>query len=416
MLRPAALTIALSAVTLGAYLWHGIRDASPPADADLVAPRSAVPEAANGYQVLEEALDGLSWSPDDEERLMAMRHQGVFDEAFVQELVLRGESALSRLHAALRAPEFVSPPMDHLDSDVPDFARWFRLAQVCAFRAALRTRAGDLDGTVHDGLALLQLANRVLADPSAALVHAMVATRVKASGAWAFQAALPFLEPTPEQSRVIALRIGSERIDPEAWRAMWAEEYELAKRSLRGAATGQASSGDSLAFRFLPASYLFHANATIALYGDLIRELRSHAGAPCSAIRPPAAEASAFVAKLDAVLRPNAEGRAFVTSASGPLRYAELRRCRSDAELAALEALVALRAYQVRHGALPGTLDALVPEDLDAVPVDPYVAAPLGYDPERRLVLSAGSDLDVEPFGGFEDPAFAREPSRAIPF
>jgi hypothetical protein len=415
MLRPAFLTIALSAVALGAYLWHGIRDASPLADGDLVSPRAAVPAAANGYQILEEALDGFSWSTHDEERLTTMRLHGVFDEAFVQEIVLRGESALSRLPAALRAPEFVSPPMDHLDSDVPDFARWVRLAQVCAFRAALRARAGDLDGAVEGGLALLQLANRILADPSAALVHAMVATRVKASGAWAFQAALPFLEPTPEQSRVIALRIGAERIDPEAWRAMWAEEYELAKRSLR-AATGQASSGDSLAFRFLPASYLFHANATIALYGDLIRELRSHAGAPCSAIRPPATEASAFVAKLDAVLRPNAEGRAFVTSASGPLRYAELRRCRSDAEIAALEALVALRAYQVRHGALPGTLDALVPEYLDAVPVDPYVAAPLGYDPERRLVLSAGSDLDVEPFGGFEDPAFVREPSWSIPF
>jgi hypothetical protein len=417
VLRHAAVATVLGIVVLGVHVSLGLRDVSPPADGDLAAPRSAVPEAANGYRILEEALDAFPWSPQDQQRLTAMRRHGESDEAFVREIVVRGAPALSRLEDVLRAREFASPPMKHLDDDFPDFRGWLRLAEVCAIRAGLRTRAGDLDGALADGTALLRLGNRILADPSAALIHAMVATRVKASGVRALQATLPSLAPTPEQSRAIARRIASERIDPSAWRAMWAEESEVAKGSLAAAdAMVEVADGDAVAFRFLPGSYLFHANATIALHADLVRELRSYAGGPCSAIRAPAAPATAIMAELDAVLRPNARDRAYVASASGPLRYAELRRCRSDAELAALEALVALRAHRVRHGALPTSLKALVPEYLDAVPLDPYVAEPLGYDPERRLLLSAGADLEVGPLVGRDDPAFAREPSWPISF
>jgi len=416
MPRRAALALAFGAVAVGAHLSWGLRDAAPRGDADLVTPAPRIPDAANGYVLLEATLDAFAWSPHDEERLAAMGRREEFDEAFAREIVARGGVALAGLSAVLRTPEFASPPMERLDGDIPGFGRWIRLAQISAFRAALRAQSGDLDGSVDDALAPLQLANRILADRNAALIHAMVSTRIKASGVWAFEAALPWLEPTAEQSRAIARRIGAERIDPSAWRAMWAGEYEVGKRSLGSPDAAHAEAASSAVFRFLPAPYRYHANATIALYADLFRELRSYADGPCSSIRAPAVPLRGIQAELDAVLRPNAEGRSFVVRASEPFRYFELRRCRSDADLGAAQALVGLRAYQVRHGTLPRTLDELVPEFLEAMPLDPYVRAPLGYDPERRLLVSAGSDLDVAPGFALEDPAFAREPSWSISF
>lgn len=139
-------------VVLGANVVLGLRDVSPPADGDLVAPRAAVPEAANGYRILEEALDAFPWSPQDERRLTALGRNGETDEAFVREIVERGAPALSRLDDVLRAPEFASPPMEHLDDYFPDFRRWLRLAEICAIRAELRARAGDLDGAMDDGV------------------------------------------------------------------------------------------------------------------------------------------------------------------------------------------------------------------------------------------------------------------------
>ena len=60
-------------------------------------------------------------------------------------------------------------------------------------------------------------------------------------------------------------------------------------------------------------------------------------------------------------------------------------------------AALAVRLYQADHGgALPPTLDALVPAYLPSVPRDPTSAAnaPLGYDPVRGRIWTAGEDGD----------------------
>jgi hypothetical protein len=412
MLRRAAAALAIGVAALAAaavvHVRLGSRDAAPADDADLAIVAPPVPDSANGFQILATTLGSLPWSEADDERLNAMRLRGEFDEPFVRELVARADRALAGLDSALAAPAFASPPMERIDGAVPDFASWVRLGQIAGFRAGLRAQDGDLAAGLDGALVPLRFANRVLADPSAALIHAMVSTRIKASGVWAFQTALAWRAPTAEQSRDVARRIAAERIDPGAWRAMWAREYSVAKLALSSAADRPAARAASLPF--LLEAYVYHPNATTSRYADLIRELRSYAAGPCSAIAAPAPAPSGA---LDAALRPNAEGRAFLASVSREFRYYELRRCRSDADLAALQALVGLRAYLDRHGTLPPKLDALVPEFLDSVPADPYGDGPLGYDPELRRLSSVGSRLDVD---SGDDPAAVREASWNVPF
>ena len=56
---------------------------------------------------------------------------------------------------------------------------------------------------------------------------------------------------------------------------------------------------------------------------------------------------------------------------------------------------IALKRYQLRHGALPSDLNALVPEFLSAVPRDPVDGKPLRYrlNPDGTFLLySVGSD------------------------
>ncbi len=57
---------------------------------------------------------------------------------------------------------------------------------------------------------------------------------------------------------------------------------------------------------------------------------------------------------------------------------------RSSVMLRLLAADLAVRAYFKDHGQLPETLDALVPEYLPAVPLDPYNDEPLRYEAEQR--------------------------------
>ena len=420
MVRRAAavLAIGIAALAAGAvvHVRRGSHDAAPPDDADLAIVAEPVPDSTNGLHILATTVGSLPWSEADEERLHAMRLRGEFDEPFVRELVARADRALAGLDSALAAPAFASPPMERMDGAVPDFASWIRVGQIAGYRAGLRAQDGDLAGALDGALVPLRFANRVLADPSAVLVHALVSTRIKTSGMWAFQTALAWAAPTAEQSREIARRIGAERIDPGAWRAMWAREYALEKVALHAPAPGDFGVR-AVWPPFVPELYLYQPNATTALFADLIRELRSYAAGPCSAIRAPIPHPSGAALTLDALLRPNAMGRATFAESSRHLRYYELRRCRSDADLAALQALVGLRAWLGSHGTLPPTLDALVPEFLDSVPADPYGDRPLGYDAELRRLSSVGSRLDVDPGGvAGENPAFAREASWNLPF
>lgn len=59
---------------------------------------------------------------------------------------------------------------------------------------------------------------------------------------------------------------------------------------------------------------------------------------------------------------------------------------------------LALRQWQNHHGGnLPGRLEDLVPEFLEAVPQDPFDGKPLRWNPVQGFVYSVGSDLQDDP-------------------
>jgi hypothetical protein len=67
---------------------------------------------------------------------------------------------------------------------------------------------------------------------------------------------------------------------------------------------------------------------------------------------------------------------------------------RNHARLRNAAAALAVEQWRLAHGAWPESLDALVPEMLDAVPEDPFTGAPLGYLPREDgvIIYSAGPD------------------------
>ena len=137
--------------------------------------------------------------------------------------------------------------------------------------------------------------------------------------------------------------------------------------------------------------------AELAEAAEQFRAIRVRVGGPCAAWLPPRGSGRLLVGSVDFA--------AF-----------EIKRCFSDTDLAAAEALVALRAYAVDRGALPTTLEALVPRYLDAVPRDAFDGAPLRFDPERRALHSVGSDLEPGREAQSKGPPHLVDPTFAIGF
>lgn len=74
-----------------------------------------------------------------------------------------------------------------------------------------------------------------------------------------------------------------------------------------------------------------------------------------------------------------------------------------------LVALSGVKRYQLDHGALPESLDSLVPEYLDAVPIDPYNNRPVRYrnGPEGAILYSHGYNTSDEQGAG-DDQVYVR--------
>jgi hypothetical protein len=62
------------------------------------------------------------------------------------------------------------------------------------------------------------------------------------------------------------------------------------------------------------------------------------------------------------------------------------------AEVVLTRALLLCRLYEKKHGQLPETLQELVPEFVEAVPLDPFDGQPVRYSKERQIVYCVGSD------------------------
>jgi len=58
------------------------------------------------------------------------------------------------------------------------------------------------------------------------------------------------------------------------------------------------------------------------------------------------------------------------------------------------QTLIAMKLYQRDIGELPETLDALVPDYLNAVPLDEYTLEPLKYSRERKIIWAVGRDFE----------------------
>ena len=102
-------------------------------------------------------------------------------------------------------------------------------------------------------------------------------------------------------------------------------------------------------------------------------------------------------------------GSAVVTRTAQP-ENAVTRTIRLEASRRLVIAAIALKRFQLSHGAWPGKLGDLVPAYLPSVPVDPYDGAPLKYHPNEDgtcALYSVGEDGKDDGGDPTNDPASA---------
>jgi hypothetical protein len=394
-----------------AYVWTHRTDAPPPDDADLASRWKPVPDEANArVRLLALTIPGKE-SEEAGNPLRTLRLAGEWDRAIARTYLAPHAALIAAVDPAVAAavyqPAWLFPPgygREAIERQSDESIRMLWLGELLKFAWIDLAYAGESAAALDGYLRAQRFFMREVTMPGARTDEALQSVTGFGAGSGALRTTLPLLRLDAAESRRREREIEELRIPADAWRSLWREEYSHWSGVL---AAPELADDVRWRERLVPRDYSVHVNRTRSRLAEAARALIAAADRPCShrtpAPDPPPAAVPGWLWEVAPSLAthitmdsfgPNGDGDFYAMLTASTWDKVDLCRCRAGSFASAGQALIALRTYQLDHGDLPATLDALVPEYLSRVPADGYDDAPLRYSRERKLLWSIGDDLE----------------------
>ena len=401
---PRVIIRILIVIILVAGLVHLLWDDPPPNDADLRLVPLNIPRDENAFTWFVEA--GQKMPLDTEKDLERFYGCGVDaadaiarESELAEEIVHKNAEAIDLVKMGLAFTRIESLLPERYPHKAPHLAQWSRLARVMSLRAIAHSRAdGDRDAMddVLDTVAFGQMAAKCRGGS----LHYLRGIAIKQIGYHALSEILPDVELPPDALMEYAGRLAALAVDDEALANAFRADYMSETQSVDNLLDGELVVDGKRVPKF-GRNIMLLRNATKRLQADIHRTAIRNVGR-----RPDQYEVSR--AELESkkphraipFLHRNMIGRMNASLAPSLERI-----CRQGLAIRANDSmarlLIAIRCHHMKAGALPASLNELVPAWIDAVPLDPFDAEPIRYDPARKIIYSIGTDCEDN--GGDEE-------------
>jgi hypothetical protein len=392
--------LALLALVLAGGAWLVLRDESPPNDAHLRSYRRTVKEEENGFRLVDLKEQDV-WNDGEEPDLDWS--SATFDQVRATVLIEKNQTVLEKVDRCLALPDFQVEVVEFV-GPYPYALAWRALGRVLAMRARLHMESGRPGDACEDGLRMVRFGRRIQSSQGSLIVY-MQGTNMESSGLVSLMYAA-----SRGDIPLDGLRCGIDVLAGERSHALWLKD------ALKAEYVGFSEVIDDLAegkrVDFLKLSFLrralFKPNETKHLLCEDIGFLVSAASLPHHERVPLDA------GKYETSGLGSLTGDGKVIAEHVVFRYesiltrADLLRFQNAATLS----LLALQLARAETGALPASLDEIVPRYLPSVPLDPFDGKPLRYSASKQVIYSVGTDakdaggLDqADPMEAFGDEA-----------
>ncbi len=370
-----------------------------------------VPDDQNGFVVIQEMMDRFPVTEDEELNLAT--GGGTVDgplepeeqAALAPQVVARWEPCLRMLDEALSRPHFVvSGPRGYLeagDFDM-DFSIYCRtLARLVLLSSDLTLERGDASGAMRAAEKTVEFGVRVAGGRRSIIAYLVGGAimdlgleqvrEVSASPGVPLDVLREEIAALPSPERVKQALAESLKVELQSQESMF--EDLMNGRPIAGPPEDECASWTTEFDRTLP---FLKLNMTMNLLGDYL--LTTLEG--LDHYEPPAPEAG-FDGIGDLIgevgllhFMRNPIGDLLVTMQPNVLQPMSEVHFRLVAEVQLTRTTLALRCYDLEQGRLPDSLEALAPEYVQEVPVDPFTEKPFVYEPQADppRVLSLGPD------------------------
>ena len=410
VLAGIALVVFLGAFSAFVIL---VRDeSSPPDDSDLVLVRPTIPDDQNAWTYYAQAGEKLrlpkegedaDWPPapaapapadgkaaeataktePDEpppnvrDRWDAMVNGTAWEQPLVDEVLKRNAEALALWEKGLAVPECLLPEVKTFDDNVSGVYSLLGLSNLAIVRARNHTLQGNAEAALDDAVRLVRCGQHVEGGRGM-LVCYLVGLTIKQMGLGLMGEMAHESRLSPHRLRRCAADLAHYQAIPQDIAAAWRAEYTVARNCVDTVASGSP--------------LFFKPNRTRRLIAEMYRDLIAAAPKQFADMPDFGRFGDAFRQEQDWA-GGNHEGGRLLCLIEPCGRGLYKVKCQTNVEVAVTRTLLAMKAYKLDKGRLPETLEQLVPEYLDAVPIDDFDGKPIHYNPAKRIIYSVGEDL-----------------------
>jgi len=352
--------------------------------------RASLPTGSNAFEVLKAAA-GHIWSPVETYDLLGGTN---WDEALASTVLASNRETLAGWDAAVKLPDLQVPEVKKAEEWMRYLADWKRLAQLAVLRENVLFHHGQDKEAFDQILNQVRLGQRMQNSRGVLIVY-LVGTAVENLGVYQMRRWVSKTHLTPDELKDYIRRLQS---PPAATATAFANTIKAEYRWQTGQLEDMKQRGEFInpasgknyphPMRWLP---IFSFSQTKSLFAQGALMLVN--AAPHHYCETHIAEMESRPALTLVALSGNWTGQILYYAMVPALANSLAIKSRNDTQLQATRTILALRAYQLTHGKLPTDLNALVPEFLEAVPVDDFDGKPLRYSAGKKIVYSVGKNL-----------------------
>ena len=396
-LTPSRIIRALIIIIVILALVYITHDEAPPNDADLRLVPIDIPQDENAFTWFREA--GQKLSPDTGKDLdffygccVDTGDAIARDPKLMEDVVRKNAESIDLVKMGLACSRIESLLPERYPYKAPHMAQWGRLARVMSLKAIALARAGDDREAMDDLLDLVAFGHKVAKCRGGSL-HYLTGVAISQIGYRALGQALPEIDLPPDAlmqyaSKLAAMADGDEAL-ADALRADYMRDIQQTDDMLDGKliVDGKRVPKQRLNFLFL-------RNATKRLHADIHRTAIRNIGRKPDQYEVSRTELTSRKMEHSKIPRKNMIGLMLASFLAPSLDKICLHGLEARAGNAMARLLIALRCHHMKTGTLPESLDKLVPDYIDAVPVDPFDGKPIRYDPAKKIIYSIGTDCE----------------------
>lgn len=381
-------------ILLGVFIVYKVRsrDAPPPDDQDLAVVFSDVPDEENALTYFKRAASILLADDKETELFTEQLSTKRYDPEFSREFIEKRDEGFQVFKQGLERTRFEVPKLDFDPLRLNPIHRelrsqWRSIARVESTRALHSFKQGREKEALEIATDIIRF-GQMIENCREPLTTYLVGEAVMLIGLSRFSQIITETELRPEELKPYVQRLEQFQGNEEGLINTFKVEYHV-YCDLIDFSTQRRSP-----YRKARVGYTFKPNETKRLFAKTCRALIENVPRHLSEMsRIETQVRGALPVRIRYYVQPNFAGRIMVELTIPASELMLLRKCKENVLISATQLLVALKCYKLDYGQLPETLDELVPEFIDRMPIDDFDGKPLRYSKEKKIIYSVGSDL-----------------------